>query len=79
MKLRSYKVRAENLRSIVEDDDDLDATTLARKLKVSKSYISQLIGPHPTRHISEETARTFEKKLRLDEGALDADPPDSHR
>lgn len=70
MKLKTYRARAHNLRTVIRRAR-LTETKLAKKLRVSKSYVSQLIGPHPVRHISEESARKFERKLKLPEGALD--------
>lgn len=37
------------------------------------SFISQVAGPNPTRRISEDMARSFEEKLALPKGFLDAD------
>jgi hypothetical protein len=36
-----------------------------------QSFISQMCGPHPSRPVSEDTARAFEKILGLREGELD--------
>lgn len=48
---------------------------LADALKWTPSYLSQLIGPRPSRPISERTARSVERKLGLAEGILDGEPP----
>ena len=40
-------------------------TDLAVALGMTKSALSQLIGPNPIRDISERMARKFEKRLRL--------------
>jgi hypothetical protein len=41
-------------------------TSLALKLgHANGSFLSQLAGPHPSRKISEDTARSIEKKLAL--------------
>lgn len=47
---------------------------LAKALDWTAPYVCQLIGPHPSRPISERTARTIESRLGLAEGALDAGP-----
>jgi hypothetical protein len=54
---------------------------LARALHWTAPYLCQLIGPHPTRPISEKTARKIEARLGLASGALDAEPaprPNGH-
>lgn len=64
------EVRMRNLRAVV--------TTMGGVSKVAKSlgyvnpsFISQMIGPSPTRAITEKTARKFERDLGLTKGALD--------
>lgn len=63
--------RVERLREIrakyAQQDD------LARALHWTAPYLCQLIGPHPTRPISEKTARKIETRLGLVSGALDAE------
>lgn len=47
-------------------------TSLAKKLNHSNgSYVAQLAGPHPTRDVSEKTAREVEQKLQLPDGWMD--------
>lgn len=37
---------------------------LAAHLRISRAYLSQLIGRHPTRNISDATARAFARRLK---------------
>lgn len=64
--------RRDTLRLIVEKRGGVS--------KVSKmlgytnpSFMSQMIGPNPTREITEKTARKFEEKLGLEHGTLDGE------
>lgn len=67
-----YDQRRENLRSLLKTWGG--PTSLAKKLGHSNgSYIAQLIGPHPSREISEKVARETEVKLGLPVGWLDAE------
>lgn len=66
--------RRDTLRLIVEKRGGVS--------KVSKmlgytnpSFMSHMIGPNPTREITEKTARKFEDKLGLSHGTLDGDAP----
>lgn len=52
---------------------------LAKALDWTAPYVCQLIGPHPSRPISERTARKIERRLGLPEGALDAEPGTAKR
>jgi hypothetical protein len=69
---RTNERRVGNLREIrsrfAQQED------LARALEWTAPYLCQLIGPHPTRPITERTARKIERRLGLPDGALDADP-----
>lgn len=79
-----FLIRRRNLRSLVTQYEG--ATNLAHRLGyTSPSYISQMIGPHPTRQITEKVARQVEDKLTLPLGWLDkphkelGGPVDEHR
>ena len=65
-----YELRRDNLRKLQVEWGG--PTSLAKKLGHSNgSYIAQLIGPHPSREISEKVAREIESKLQLPVGWLD--------
>lgn len=65
-----YEHRRENLRKLLVEWGG--PTSLAKKLGHSNgSYIAQLIGPNPSREISEKVAREIESKLQLPVGWLD--------
>lgn len=69
--LSVYETRRENLRMLTREWGG--PTSLAKKLGHSNgSYLAQLIGPHPSREISEKVAREIEGKLGLPLGWLDA-------
>lgn len=44
---------------------------LALALGLTPSYLSQIIGKNPIRQMTEDTARSFEQKLKLPAGFLD--------
>ena len=70
---KTNKRRVANLRAVAaryEYQDDL-----ARDLGWTASYLSQLIGPNPSRAVSERTARSVEQKLKLEPGYLDSEGP----
>ena len=68
----TYDQRRENLRALTKQWGG--PTSLARKLGHSNgSYLAQLIGPHPSRDISEKVAREIEIKLNLPVGWLDSE------
>lgn len=70
-----YDVRRDNLRTLANQWGG--NTQLALRLGYSSgSFISQIIGPHPTRKITEEKARDMEAKLELPPRWLDL--PHSH-
>ncbi len=59
-----YQIRRENLRNLAKQWGG--PTSLSRKLGHSNgSYLAQLIGPHPSREVSEKVAREVERKLGL--------------
>lgn len=65
-----YELRRTNLRSLMQQWGG--PTSLSRKLgHANGSYLAQLIGPHPSREISEKVAREVEGKLGLAIGWLD--------
>lgn len=67
------KQRVANLRAVAaryEQQNDL-----AKALDWTPSYLSQLIGPNPSRPITERTARSIEQTLKLAPGLLDAEGP----
>lgn len=65
-----YATRRENLRMLMREWGG--PTSLAKKLGHSNgSYLAQLVGPHPSREVSEKVAREIEGKLALPVGWLD--------
>lgn len=65
-----YEQRRANLRQLVTQWGG--PTSMAKKLGHSNgSYLAQLIGPNPSREISEKVAREVEVKLNLPAGWLD--------
>lgn len=67
-----YDIRRENLRTLARQWGG--PTSLSRKLGHSNgSYLAQLIGPNPSRDVSEKTARDIEKRLQLPTGWMDAE------
>lgn len=65
-----YTIRRDNLRALLTQWGG--PTSLAKKLGHSNgSYIAQLVGPHPSREVSEKVAREIEGKLNLPIGWLD--------
>jgi hypothetical protein len=67
-----YDTRRENLRALMREWGG--PTSLAKKLGHSNgSYLAQLIGPHPSREVSEKVAREIEGKLALPLGWLDGE------
>lgn len=73
MPMRSiYETRRVNLRAIMGEWGG--PTSLAKKLGHSNgSYLAQLIGPNPSRDISEKVAREIETKLNLPSNWLDSE------
>jgi len=67
-----YEIRRENLRTLQNERGG--PTSLSKKLgHANGSYVAQLIGPRPSREISEKVARESEKKLNLPIGWLDTE------
>ncbi len=67
-----YRIRRENLHTIARQWGG--PTSLAKKLGHSNgSYLAQLIGPNPSREVSEKVAREIEAKLGLPLGWLDTE------
>ena len=65
-----YAIRRDNLRALVREWGG--PTSMAKKLgHTNGSYLAQLIGPNPSREISEKVAREIEVKLALPVGWLD--------
>ena len=65
-----YDIRRLNLRNIMGQWGG--PTSLAKKLgHTNGSYLAQLIGPNPSREISEKVAREIETKLALPANWLD--------
>lgn len=65
-----YDIRRENLRLICARHGGKQAVAL--KLGHSNgSYLSQLIGPNPSKQISEPVAREYEQTLGLQPGCVD--------
>lgn len=64
--------RRNNLRALIGPDKCYKRQVdLADVLGISESHLSQMIGPKPTRRVTETTARKFEYKLGMRTGALD--------
>lgn len=64
--------RRENLRKLI--DNNGGPLAVATKLGyVNSSFLVQMVGPTPIRNVSEKTARSFEAKLGLEPGSLDAE------
>lgn len=67
-----YDKRRDNLRELMRTWGG--PTSLAKKLgHANGSYLAQLAGPHPSRELSEKTAREMESKLGLPLGWLDGE------
>ena len=64
--------RRKNLRRLVREHVMTQHSLCLKLGWTSGSYLSQMIGPKPTRWIRESTARHIEQKLRLPQGWLDA-------
>jgi hypothetical protein len=67
-----YDKRRDNLRALMQQWGG--PTSLAKKLgHANGSYLAQLAGPHPSRDLSEKTAREIETKLGLPSNWLDGE------
>lgn len=69
--MRVYGTRRLNLRKLRDFYEENGSSIIAAKCNYTRAFISQLIGPTPTRTISEKTARHIEEHLRLRVGFLD--------
>lgn len=70
-----FLIRRTNLRALIQQHDG--ATNLAKVLGYSSpSFLSQMVGPHPTRQVTEKVARQIESRLLLPVGWLDKPLPD---
>lgn len=68
-------VRRDNLRVVI--DRMGGGTKVAAKMGYRNgSFLSQMVGPNPSREITEKTARRMEADLGLTPGALDVEPQD---
>lgn len=64
-------VRRENLRRLA---DQHGATVIAKALGYSSvAFLSQMIGPNPSRTVTERTVRAVERAMGLEPGVLDLD------
>lgn len=64
--------RRANLRALIGEDKPYSTQVeLASALGCTDGYLSQIIGPRPSRPVTETTARKIEYKLRLKTGSLD--------
>jgi hypothetical protein len=68
--MSTYENRRTNLRALVEQWGG--PLPLSKKLGYKNaSFISQMSGPHPTREVTEKSARRIEQKLGLPAGWMD--------
>lgn len=65
--------RREAFKRVAEQRGGVSAVSRELGYK-NPSFISQMIGPSPTREMTEKTARSFESKLGLPRGCLDQGP-----
>lgn len=69
----SYENRRANLRLLI--DQWGGPKPLSKKLGYrNASFLVQMAGPHPTREVTEKTARAIEVKLELPAGWMDREP-----
>jgi hypothetical protein len=67
-------IRRENLRQLFAKHGGPKA--LSERLSYrSPTFMTQMAGPNPSRHVSERTARSIERALALDPGSLDRPMP----
>ena len=65
-----FATRRRNLRDLIRQHEG--ATNLAKLLGYSSpSYLSQMVGPRPSRQVTEKVARQIEHRLRMSPGWLD--------
>lgn len=68
-----FQNRRGNLRALIVQHEG--ATNVAKLLGYSSpSYLSQMVGPNPTRQITEKVARQIERKMILPDGWMDKKP-----
>ncbi len=65
--------RRANIRALVEERGGLTKLSKAMGYK-NPSFLSQMIGPEPTREVTERTARKIEEVLGLRPNSLDQAP-----
>lgn len=64
------ELRRANVRQLLGERGSL--TELSKRMGYrNPSFLSQMLGPEPTREITEKTARKIEKALGLGQGSLD--------
>lgn len=66
------KRRVQNLRTLAARYEK--QADLATAIGWTDSYLSQLIGPNPSRAVSERTARMIERKIGLPDRVLGEEP-----
>ncbi|MDP2262656.1 MAG: hypothetical protein Q8K24_05805 [Hydrogenophaga sp.] len=67
-------VRRENLRRVIANNGG--PVAVAKRIgHANASYLVQMAGPHPTRKVSEKTARLVERSLDMPERSLDVAAP----
>lgn len=64
----AYAIRLANLRNLVAKDT---TTGVANKVGLAPSYVSQMAGPNPVKHIGPKLARRIESAYRLPNGWMD--------
>ena len=71
--VKTEDVRRDNLRKLMQEHG---ASALSRKLGYKHpSFLTQLAGPNPSRRITEDSARRYERDLGLPSGWLDNAAP----
>jgi hypothetical protein len=65
--------RRENIRALVDQRGGLTRLSKAMGYK-NPSFLSQQVGPNPSREVTEATARKVEEVLGLETGVLDRAP-----
>lgn len=65
--------RRENIRRLVDQRGGL--TKLSKAIgQRNPSFLTQMVGPNPSREVSERTARRIEEAMGLENGVLDRAP-----
>lgn len=66
------EVRRENIRTLLSAQGRGGVSKLSRALQLKNpSFLSQMVGPNPTREVTEKVARKIEEVTGLPSGALD--------